>query len=146
MAFHDLATRLKPPRNLRSLLGLNLKFIPNPQRNVPWAKFEEEILPRFDRHLRIKVFMAGQGSDDTYNTKMYVRSEWTPRNWQLSQELITRLYNFKQALKDTVNPRRCARKLLPHQSRALEHLRNQSDFIVAQCDKNLGHYVIEKYE
>jgi hypothetical protein len=146
MAFHDLTTRLKPPRNLLSLLGLNLKFIPNPQRNVPWAKFDEEILPRSDRGLSIKLFMAGQGSDDTYNAKMYVRSEWTPRNWQIPQELITRLSNFKQALKDTVKPRRCARNLLPHQLRALKHLRNQSDFIVAQCDKKLGHSVIEKDE
>jgi hypothetical protein len=69
-----------------------------------------------------------------------------PRNWQLPQELITHLSNFKQALKDTVNPRRCASNLLPHQHRALKHLRNQSDFIVAQCNKNLGHSVIEKDE
>jgi hypothetical protein len=85
MAFHDLTTRLKPPRNLLSLLGLNLKFIPKPQRNVPWETFNEDLLPRLDRDLRIKVFMADQGSDDTYNAKMYVRSEWTPRNWQLPQ-------------------------------------------------------------
>jgi hypothetical protein len=48
-----------------------------------------------------------------------------------------------QALKYTVKPRRCASNLLPHQRRALKHLRNQSDFIV---DKNLGHSVIEKDE
>jgi hypothetical protein len=51
MAFHDLTTRLNPPKNLRSLLGLNLEFFPNPRRNVPWATFERDILPRFDRDL-----------------------------------------------------------------------------------------------
>jgi hypothetical protein len=39
MAFHDLTTRMKPPKNLRCLLGLNLKFVPNPPRNVPWSTF-----------------------------------------------------------------------------------------------------------
>jgi hypothetical protein len=59
MASHDLTTRLKPPKNLRSLLGLNLKFVPNPGRNASWASIEKDILPRFDRDLRVKVFMAG---------------------------------------------------------------------------------------
>jgi hypothetical protein len=46
MAFHDLTTRLKPPKNLRSLIGLNLKFVPNPRTNVPWRTYSEEVLPR----------------------------------------------------------------------------------------------------
>jgi hypothetical protein len=65
MAFHDLPARLKPPKNLRSLFGLNLKFVPNPIRNVPWATFEREILPRFDRDLQVKVFLAGAETDPT---------------------------------------------------------------------------------
>jgi hypothetical protein len=63
MSFHDLTTRLKPPRNIRSLLGLNLKFIPTPTRNTQWSKFEEEILPQFGRDLKVKVFMTGQQED-----------------------------------------------------------------------------------
>jgi hypothetical protein len=63
MAFHDFTTRMKPPKNLRSLLGLNLKFVPNPSRNAPWATFVKVILPRFDRDLRVKVFMAGVEED-----------------------------------------------------------------------------------
>jgi hypothetical protein len=51
MAFHDLTTILNPPKNIRSLLGLNLKFVPNPRSNVPWATFKRDILPRFDRDL-----------------------------------------------------------------------------------------------
>jgi hypothetical protein len=78
MAFNNLTTRLKPPRNLRSLLGLNLKFILNTQRHVPWATFDKEIIPRFDRDPRIKVFMASEESDEPYNPKMYVSSERTP--------------------------------------------------------------------
>jgi hypothetical protein len=83
MAFHDLTTRLKPPRNIRSLLGLNLKFIPTPMRNTQLRKLEEEILPRFGRDLKVKVFMAGQEEDPDYNPKTYIKSEWTPHSFQI---------------------------------------------------------------
>jgi hypothetical protein len=91
MAFHDLTTRLKPPINIHSLLGLNLKFIPTPRRNTQWSKFEEEILPRFGRDRKVKVFMAGQEEDPDYNPKMYIKSEWTPRSFQILYEIQTRL-------------------------------------------------------
>jgi hypothetical protein len=69
MDFHDLTTRLKLPKNLHSLLGINLKFIHNPQRNAPWAIFDGEIIPRFERDLRIKIFIAGEESSEPYNPK-----------------------------------------------------------------------------
>jgi hypothetical protein len=87
MAVRDLTTRLKPPRNICSLMGLNLKFIPTPKRNTQWSKFEEEILPRFSRDLNVKVFMVGQEEDPYYNTKMYIKSEWTPRSFQIPYEI-----------------------------------------------------------
>jgi hypothetical protein len=74
-AFHDLTTRLKPPRNIRSLLGINLKFIPTPLRNTQWRKIEEDILPRFSRDLKVKVFMAKIEEDHDYNPKMYIKSD-----------------------------------------------------------------------
>jgi hypothetical protein len=49
MAFHDLSTVIKPPKNLRSLLGLSLKFIPSPRTNVPWTAYEDHNFARFDR-------------------------------------------------------------------------------------------------
>jgi hypothetical protein len=76
----DLTTRLFPTKNVRALLGLNLKFIHNPNKNVTWEEFEKKILPRFDRDLRVKVFMSGKEEDEPYNPKMYARSEWTPPN------------------------------------------------------------------
>jgi hypothetical protein len=65
MAFHDLSTVLKPPKNLRFLLGLSLKFIPSPRANVPWTAFEEHTFARFDRELKFKVFMADHEDDGT---------------------------------------------------------------------------------
>jgi hypothetical protein len=146
MAFHDLTTRLKPPKNLRSLLGLNLKFVPNPGRNASWASIEKDILPRFDRDLRVKVFMAGAEAEETYNPKMYAASEWNPPNLFTPPELRARLAAFKAALKGLYKKRRCPSNLLKHQRRALDALRNQDTFLIVQCDKNLGPAVIEKTE
>jgi hypothetical protein len=63
MAFHDLTTRLKPPKNIRSLLGLNLKFVPNTRTNVPWRTYSEEVLPRFYRDRKVKIVMQNHDED-----------------------------------------------------------------------------------
>jgi hypothetical protein len=146
MALYDLNTRLKPPINIRSLLGINLKFIPTPTRNTQWRKFEEEILPRFGRDLKVKVFMVGQEKDPDYNPNMYIKSEWTPHSFQISYEIQTRLNEFRQALKKMVKPQKAAVNLLRHQKRALNQLRKQTDFLTVQCNKNLGPAIIEQLE
>jgi hypothetical protein len=87
MVFHDLTTRLKPPKNLRSLLGLNLKFVLNPGRKASWATIEKDILPQFDRDLQVKVFMAGATEGETYNPKMFETSDWNPPNLFTPPEL-----------------------------------------------------------
>jgi hypothetical protein len=56
------------------------------------------------------------------------------------------LNEFKQALKNLVKPQNAAVNLLRHQKRGLHQLRNQTDFLVAQCDKNLGPAIIERLE
>jgi hypothetical protein len=146
MAFHDLTTRLKPPRNIRILLVLNLKLIPTPTRNTQWRKFEEEILPQFGQDLKVKVSMADQEEDPDYNPKMYIKSEWTPRSFQIPYEIQTRLNELKQALKKLVKPQKNAVNLLRHQKRSLNQLRKHTDFIIVQCDKNLGPGVIKRLE
>jgi hypothetical protein len=80
MAFHDLTTRLKPPKNLRSLICINLEFAPNPGRNASWATIEKDILLRFDRDLRVKFFVTGATEGETYNPKMYATFDWNPPN------------------------------------------------------------------
>jgi hypothetical protein len=148
MAFHDLTTRMKPPNNVRSLLGLNLKFVPNPTRNIPWATFDKVILPRFDRYLRVKVFMEGVEEDpeNPYNPKMYALSDWIPPNLFTPLDIRERLSAFKTALKTQYKPHRCRSNLMKHQQRSLNLLRNQDNFIIVQCDKNLGPEIIKKDE
>jgi hypothetical protein len=143
-AFHDITTRLTPPCNLRSLLGLNLKFIPNPQRNTSWARFKEETFSRFDRDLKVKVFIAGKEADELYSPNMCIHSDWTPQDRKIPLEIHHRLAAFKVALIGMLKSRSCARNFIIHQRRALNSLCNQHDFLVVQCDKNLGPAIIER--
>ena len=41
MAFHDFTKRHKPQKNLRSLLGLGLKFIPTPSLTNSWSRLKK---------------------------------------------------------------------------------------------------------
>ena len=47
LAFHDFTRSKKPAKNLRSLLGLCLKFIPAPRYTNTWKKLRELSMPKF---------------------------------------------------------------------------------------------------
>jgi hypothetical protein len=155
LAFHDLTTKKKPPANLRSLLGLSLKFIPNPSTNVPWSNYAAETLPRFHRDFQVKAFMAkppvnandDPPEDSQYNPRLYVRTNWTPPSiFPFPKEATRRINYFNANLRRIVRRRKCRSNLLPHQRQALRYLRNQNEFLVIQCDKNLGPAIIETDE
>ena len=44
MDFHDFTKRQKPPKNLRSLLGLGLKFIPTPSLMNSWSRLKKILI------------------------------------------------------------------------------------------------------
>jgi hypothetical protein len=106
MAFHDLSTVLKPPKNLRYVLGLSLKFIPSPRTNVPWTAFEDHTFARFDRELKVKVFMTDHEDNGTYNPDLYVKSRWTPPPWKIPLEITGRLHSFKEAVNNLLRQSR----------------------------------------
>jgi hypothetical protein len=122
MAFHDLSTVLKPPKNLRYLLGLSLKFIPSPRMNVPWTAYEDHTFARFDSELKVKVFMADHEDDGTYNPDLYVKSRWTPPPWKIPLEITRRLHSFKEAVKKLVKTKQSPSNLLLHQKKDLNYL------------------------
>ena len=83
MAFHNLTSKIKPPKNLRTLLGLSLKFIPCPHYNTPWATYENVTLPHLNHDFCIKAYMADKldlndEDENPFNARLYVRSEWNP--------------------------------------------------------------------
>ena len=86
LAFHDLTSRLSPPKNLRSLLGLGLKFIPTP--HVPTLSStlfsDKGAFPRLHRSIDLRCFFIDSNHLDPsqpsegYNPRMYIPSEWKP--------------------------------------------------------------------
>ena len=146
LAFHDLTTRLKPPPNLRSLLGLSLKFIPNPPYNVEWTQYIEKTLPKLERDLQIKIFYANNPPDENFNQRLHVESNWKPPAHMVPRELPRRLRDFTSGLQALVLKTKSKSNLQPYQLAALHYLRNQTDFLVVHCDKNLGPAIIERTE
>ena len=69
LAFDNLTTALTPPKNLRSLLGLGLKFCPIPHKST----FNPSTLLRFTRNINLCTFFAGKIKEqkEEYEPKMY---------------------------------------------------------------------------
>jgi hypothetical protein len=61
-------------------------------------------------------------------------------------EITRRLHYFKEAVKKLVKTQQSPSSLLLHQKKALNYLRNQQDFLIVQCDKNLVPAIIERDE
>ena len=85
--------------------------------------------------------------DSQYNPRLYVRTNWKPPSiFPFPKEATRRINYFNANLRRLVRRRKCRSNLLPHQRQALRYLRNQKDFLVIQCDKNLGPAIIETDE
>ena len=92
LGFHDLTQEgTKVPKNLASLLGLGLKFIPTPRTTPKWSKLETMSVTRLDRDLRLKSFFAGE-PNNFEPCKMYIPSKWTPKPWLFPQEIVRRFH------------------------------------------------------
>ena len=83
-AFHNLTTNIRPPSNLRSLLGLGLKFIPTPFRTTSFSQINkiDTGIPYLERSLRIRAFFCHMKTspsvDDEYHHKLHLTSPWNP--------------------------------------------------------------------
>ena len=147
LAFHDFTQNKQPAKNIRSLLGLGLKFIPTPRYTNTWKKLRELSMPKFTRAIHLRFHFAGTSTtqDDTYDPKLYVKSNWTPPHWTLPPVVMTkRLENFSNTLDKLFKKRIGKTNLLPYETRALQLLQQQQDFLVCRCDKNLGPVIIER--
>ena len=58
MAFHDFTKRHKPQKNLRSLLGLGLKFIPTPSLTNSWSRLKKSSYDRLFRSVHLRFHFA----------------------------------------------------------------------------------------
>ena len=149
LAFHDLTTKISPPPNLRSLLGLGLKFVPTPICTTTFININQEGLglPFLTRSLRLRCFFCAQGDPPEnmeYNPKLHVPSEWEPPGNFFPPILQRRLSQFNIKLRKIFQPRKIKPNLSSVHHNTLRYLRQQKDFIIAHCDKNLGPAIIER--
>ena len=149
LAFHDFTRYKQPPKNLRSLLGLGLKFIPTPRLTNSWNHLKLTTMAKLKRSIDLRFFHAGtHSSDDTdYDPHMYVKSAWTPPPWTRPEKIIQeRLTKFEEAIAPLFKRKRGLPNLLPYQQKALDTLQRDKTFLIAPCDKNLGPAIIETEE
>ena len=150
MAFHDFTKRHKPPKKLRSLLRLRLKFIPTPSLTNSWSRLKKSSYDRLFRSVHLRVHFAGKPPSEgtiSYDPKIYVHSTWTPPHWTIPPiALEERLSHFSSALNKLFKTRKGKTNLLPHQHRALQKFQQQQTFLIVPCDKILGPVIIERHD
>ena len=137
-------------KNLRSLLGLGLKFIPTPSLTNSWSRLKTSPYDRLFRSVHLRFHFAGKPPNEgttSYESKLYVRSKWTPPHWTIPPAALEeRLSRFSTALNKLFKTRKGKTNLLPHQHRALRMLQQQQMFLIIPCDKNLGPAIIERHD
>ena len=137
-------------KNLLSLLGLGLKFIPTPSLTNSWSRLKTSSYDRLFRSVHLRFHFAGKPPNEgttSYDPKLYVRSKWTPPHWTIPPvALEERLSRFSTVLNKLFKTRKGKTNLLPHQHRALRMLQQQQTFVIAPCDKNLGPAIIECHD
>ena len=140
----------KTQKNLRSLLGLGLKFIPTSTLMNSWSRLRKSSYDRLFHSVHLRFHFAGKPPNEgttSYDPKLYVRSKWTPPHWTIPPvALEEHLSRFSMALNKLFKTRKCKTNLLPHQHRALRMLQQQQMFLIAPCDKNLGPAIIECHD
>ena len=84
-------------KNLRSLLGLGLKFIPTPSLTNSWSRLRKSSYDRLFRSVHLWFHFAGKSPSEgttSYDPKQYVHSTWTPPHWTIPpialEECLTR--------------------------------------------------------
>ena len=153
MSYHDLRSNKSTPlpKSITSLLGLGLKFCPNPKFTTNSTDIKAT-LDRYDRDLMLKHYFFKHKNktnndddavDDDFNARLYVKSKWTPPPWDIHPELTRRTTVFSKHYKKLYHQKHGTSNLLPLQRRGLRLLQADPTNIIVQCDKNLGPAIIE---
>ena len=139
LAMHDLTKAdTTVPKSLNTIIGLGLKFCPTPRKP---NRNPSESFARFHKDFLTKVFFAGKPkiSDEEYDPKTHIPSDWKPKDWDIPDTIHKRFANFKSAILSKMRkPHHRSTNLLPIQQRAISTLAQRTDVLVVNCDKNLG--------
>eukprot|EP00957_Ditylum_brightwellii_P027690 2093222-Ditylum_brightwellii.AAC.1 len=93
--------------------------------------------------MRLQTYFAGADKQD-YNPKLYVLGTFTPKDFMIPNKSLHHIDTFQHAIKLLFKKRQGHNNLLPHQKIALYSLQKSPDFVICQCDKNLGPAILEK--
>ena len=136
LAFHDLTQNNELPSNTKCLLGLGLKFIPVPKVNITQNDLDHT-LDRLERDFGLKIYFAGDDSDDTYDSsELYKKSSW--RAPIPPRDIDGRLSSFQTELKKLFVRRRTTSNLSTIQQQILQDLRTDTNIVILSADKGLG--------
>ena len=96
--FHNLINQPIAPKNLRTLIRVWLTCILIP-RHI--TTLPDITLQWFKMDLFLRVYFSGNDKyNDNYNPKMYVDSEWIPKDWDIQKTIHRNRINL---------PRQCSR-------------------------------------
>ena len=145
--FHNLCSISQPPKGLGKTLGLGLKFCiqsPTPNQNPDYTRLQQDI--------RKKFYFAG--NDDTNDIiepcpkRLYIKSKWVPdpQCENLENKINNFILNLELQNKLHLNLSKKSTNLNNIQKQHINFLRQNTEFIILMCDKNLGPAIIERGE
>ena len=97
---------------------------------------------RFRQELFLKVFFAECESEFS-KSKLYIKSEWTPKDFKIPCWTHDRLDNFLTKVTALFKRKRAPSNLLPFQQEIMERITNYHELIFPDTDKGLGPCAIE---
>jgi hypothetical protein len=129
---------------------LSLKFCPAPPGPTTKAELENESLKRFERDIDIRAWFntpIEEDPDDPFNQNLYLRSDWEAPF--IDDEIRHRKMMFRISLAHEFRSQNNQKPasynnltILPR--RGLLFLQSNPQYLVVQCDKNLGPCVIDR--
>ena len=142
LAFHDLRHQKTGSVNYRLLLGMGKNFIPTPRYTTSINDIEPQ-LEQFERLVKLRVFFAGEESDEPLS-KLRLNSKWVPPPGCIPGEVLRRLAAFRQSLKTLFKRRKGIPNLNPAQRYILWKLQRERSPLSIVTDKNCGLGTIER--
>mmetsp|Transcript_15767 Transcript_15767/g.22424 ORF Transcript_15767/g.22424 Transcript_15767/m.22424 type:complete len:255 (+) Transcript_15767:1114-1878(+) len=138
-AFHDLTMTQNISLPIKNLLGLSLKFCPNPR----YMEGRLKSYTIFHRDVHLKAHFAGESLEEIPNLHLYIKSKWHPPSWTLPWNIRWRFQDFHHHMNTIFTKRKSPSNLLPIQQKVLSHLASSTTHVVLQCDKNLGSALLD---
>ena len=141
MAYHNLCKKTKVPSFIKNLLGLGLKFCPNPrQSSAP----SDIALQRLSDDYHRFIFFNSSTQKDYEKPPLYINTNWVPK---IPEKYKQRFERFQERIiHDFSKTKKCEPNLTLQQKRAMKWLQDNPNVIVFNADKNLGPITMDRDE